>query len=761
MLTGSVAVSAAGMELQPEGWNSFIACADGTVVYDDELATAVRRGLSDRPFGGLVFVFTQCFGGGMLDDLLRELDGLGDVAVLSASSHEESAWYAAIDTSIGCLKACGMKEPLSYYVEALASALESARGGRLTLAEMAIHAELHDAAAEGGAATRPTLCGGEDRVTEPEDPQAAFLGNGASIRLGMDGTGSPLSADAVHALLFVGEAYESWAPRDLERMYDALLSFGIPAEQMTVLAGAGEASGISEEGLAALAWPAYVERSATRDGLFSALEETLRALQPGDQLLFWTTGHGDRERQPPWSEALPLHAGVPATGALTSEDLLLSDDTRYDLYRFEGEAGDRIHIVMTSAAFDTYLYLYDSQRQVVDRDDDSGGGTDAVLELELPETGAYYVLANAFDPDEGGAYRLELWRGVPIAWQNAIPLDVGGPRDGKLEPEDPVLEDGAHYDLYAVELEADDPVRIELVSTAIDAFLWVYDPERRLVATSDDAVGSDAGVLLRPASSGRFTVAASSFAAAETGAYELRVLRGPDPGWAIPIAVGATASGELAWDDRVWFDGTRFDLYRIPIADEGSVTVTLTSEAFDAYLYALDSGLEPWLEDDDSAGDGNARLTISGRAGEALYLVVSSYDVHGYGAYALSIEPGDGGSAAIPWEEAHPIEIPARIDAALAASDLRWEDGTYYDLYAFEGQRGERVDLRLVSEVFDAYLMVYGPGGALLDSDDDSGGGTDAWCLLDLPEAGQYFVIANALYEGEQGEYLLTLETVP
>ena len=84
-------------------------------------------------------------------------------------------------------------------------------------------------------------------------------------------------------------------------------------------------------------------------------------------------------------------------------------------------------------------------------------------------------------------------------------------------------------------------------------------------------------------------------------------------------------------------------------------------------------------------------------------------------------------------------------------------DGTYIDVYVYEGVAGETVTIVLESDDFDAFLMVFAEDDSLLAEDDDSAGGTNATLTLTLPYTGIYFVVAKSFYWGDQGSYTVTL----
>ncbi|MGD1941479.1 MAG: tetratricopeptide repeat protein, partial [Leptolyngbyaceae cyanobacterium] len=97
------------------------------------------------------------------------------------------------------------------------------------------------------------------------------------------------------------------------------------------------------------------------------------------------------------------------TGSLETGDELLDDNTLYDRYTFEGEAGQAVILTLTSADFDTYLILQNSAGENLSTNDDSSDvETNSSIVFVLPETGTYQVLANALYEGEGGDYQLTI-----------------------------------------------------------------------------------------------------------------------------------------------------------------------------------------------------------------------------------------------------------------------------------------------------------------------------------------------------------------
>jgi hypothetical protein len=110
----------------------------------------------------------------------------------------------------------------------------------------------------------------------------------------------------------------------------------------------------------------------------------------------------------------PITIGVGANGSLASTDC--SNGTRgagYYTYRysFSGTAGQRIGIQLSSASFDSFVYLKSPTNALVGSDDDGGGGTNSRIpaysgSITLPATGTYVIEATTYYSGRTGAYSM-------------------------------------------------------------------------------------------------------------------------------------------------------------------------------------------------------------------------------------------------------------------------------------------------------------------------------------------------------------------
>jgi Tol biopolymer transport system component len=109
-----------------------------------------------------------------------------------------------------------------------------------------------------------------------------------------------------------------------------------------------------------------------------------------------------------------ISPGQTPGGSLTTSDCKLSGTNRYyDVYSFNGVAGQQVSASMDSSSFDTYLYLTNSNNQVLAEDNNSGPGTNSrIVGLSgyytPPSTGIYFLWASSATDNATGSYTVGL-----------------------------------------------------------------------------------------------------------------------------------------------------------------------------------------------------------------------------------------------------------------------------------------------------------------------------------------------------------------
>lgn len=91
--------------------------------------------------------------------------------------------------------------------------------------------------------------------------------------------------------------------------------------------------------------------------------------------------------------AVPVTLPFSISDTLTSDGI--SDASNY--YWFNGIGGAEVVISESSSAFDSYLYLYDSQMNIIAYNDDMSTSTiDSLIQFTLPSDGVYYIRASQY-----------------------------------------------------------------------------------------------------------------------------------------------------------------------------------------------------------------------------------------------------------------------------------------------------------------------------------------------------------------------------
>jgi hypothetical protein len=231
----------------------------------------------------------------------------------------------------------------------------------------------------------------------------------------------------------------------------------------------------------------------------------------------------------------PIAPNGPAVvGRLDSGSNVLPDGSYFNPYIFEGQAGQTIEIEMVSTDVDPYLILLSpEQDNFFIEDDDSAGNYNARLRAQLPYTGSYIILANAFARGESGDYQLRL-RNSGTTSQGTLPSgEQSGPdgnyilrQSGYLGPGDPTLSDNSHFKEYTFRGQRNQTVNIRLSSTDFDTYLILLDGQRQLMLENDDTLAgttTDSEITATLPSDGIYTVIVNAFDSSGQGRFTLTV----------------------------------------------------------------------------------------------------------------------------------------------------------------------------------------------------------------------------------------------
>ncbi|MBX3476120.1 MAG: PPC domain-containing protein [Brevundimonas sp.] len=352
------------------------------------------------------------------------------------------------------------------------------------------------------------------------------------------------------------------------------------------------------------------------------------------------------EQAPPAPAATPIALGQRIEGRLARTDGVNAQGRRVDLYRFEGQPGQRITITATSSDFDAYLELFRDTAGgpvSVAQDDDSGGGTNARINTVLEEGGVYLIEARAFS-DGLGAYGLKLEETLPPP--APTPLAFGATVQGEITTDNPAGADGRPYKAYVFSGQARQRVRIIVRSGDFDSLVSIGRPgdDWSALATDDDGLGEglDARLNYTLPEDGDYEVRVMPWAAEKLGLYSVEMTdRGPEPRPG-SLVVGATVRGTLSDEDGVTDEGAAYDAYEIQAKAGEKLRLTLVSNAFDSVVEVgrtdEDGAFDSLESDDDGLSDTHARLDWTAPE-DGLYVIrARSYAPNSTGDYALTVE---------------------------------------------------------------------------------------------------------------------------
>lgn len=356
------------------------------------------------------------------------------------------------------------------------------------------------------------------------------------------------------------------------------------------------------------------------------------------------------------------------------------------------------------------------------------------------------------------------------AQPGAASIQVGQTVNGALEEGDPSIFDRGRFRAYRFQATEGQRLVATLQSDAFDTFLIVSRVVGPLVeeVKSDDDGGDDTDSRLRVTipHTGTYLVVAQSYSEDGTGAYTLGLQTAPEPttGRARAVTMGQEVTGELAETDNTDDEADRYyDLYTFTGRPGQRITIEMASDDFDTYLNLgrMEGGEFVSVATDDDGGEEGTDSRLSHTLDEAgEYAVRATSFSEGLGEYTLTVRERVARAPAPP----RPLTSGREASSQLDEDDATLEtDGSYYELWSYQGHAGERLTIRMESEDFDTYVAI----GRMeecgefeeIATMDDGGEGTNSLLEVTLPEDGEYVIRANSFRADETGAYTLVVES--
>ena len=458
-----------------------------------------------------------------------------------------------------------------------------------------------------------------------------------------------------------------------------------------------------------------------------------------------------------------LAPGRTIEGQIADGDVTAADGAyRYDDYLIRARAGQRLEAVMRAENFDAYLEVFhEGEGEVIASDDDGlGEGTNSRLRFTADRAGNYVLRARTLAGIEGGTYSLALNQ-RPRAARPGRPaaIRVGQSVQGALSAGDPESEDGLSYDAYTFRALAGERFAVDLVADAFDPVVRVGQTragEFIELAMNDDTMetGLNSRLIFTAAEDGDYIIRATPLSPGAEGAYTLALAQGPELPAAQPIAFGTPVEGALTESDGKGVGDATADVYRFDGQEGQRIRIDMSSDAFDTYIELFDANRVSLAQDDDGAAGTNSRLTVTLPATGAYFIEARAFS-DATGPYSLSV------SEVEPEKAPETLAFGSPIQGEISETDARDGDDRGFDVFAFRGVAGQRVQAIMRSGDFDTFLQVGRAGmefEALAYDDDGLGEGTDSRLSYTLPEDGDYVLRVSPLGSGGEGLYALELK---
>ena len=511
-------------------------------------------------------------------------------------------------------------------------------------------------------------------------------------------------------------------------------------------------------------------------------------------------------------------------GTLT--DLLMFEGGPMDVWNLRGEPGTELHLDMVTDEFDAVLSALGDEIDLID--DDSGGGTNARLEVTLPLSGEVIIIASAFDNSSRGQYVLRTRAATlqPSPPQRSrLELGVNEERMGALT--DPLTSDDDPMDVWTLRGEPGTELHVDMVTDEFDAVLYAMGDEIELW-DDDSGGGTNARLEVTLPLSGEVIIIASAFDSSSRGQYVLRTrtaaaaddeayeraraentmdsyatyLRDfPNGRYATEVLARVTAMAPTigvneerieALTDPLTSDGYLMDVWTLRGEPGTELHVDMMTDEFDAVLYVMGDEIELW--DDDSGGGTNARLEVTLPPSGEVIIMASAFDNSLRGQYALRTRTTAAARDDDDYERAraedtvdsyadylrkypngrHEIEAWGGLFAAaptLRANEERQgsltgdlldpETGLPIELWTLRGEAWTVVSVELVSAGFDASLVAWDKDRGEMLSDWDLVPGSNSGILTYIPASGAVTLMVGASDSASRGDFLLRTETLP
>jgi serine protease Do len=230
--------------------------------------------------------------------------------------------------------------------------------------------------------------------------------------------------------------------------------------------------------------------------------------------------------------------------------------------------------------------------------------------------------------------------GTPLAAQQPRALAPGQPQSSRLGAAGDSLRSGRPYQIWTVRVDSPMVAEIAMRSAAFDAYLVLQDSAGRFLAFDDNGAGGRDARLVQELTPGRRYRVLARSVNDSTGDYslELRRLNPATEGVVGTLTRNQTVTGTLSTGLPTVSGGRPYQAYAFEGNAGDSVTIDLSSDAFDTYLIVQDAVGRSVAENDDFGGELHSHLVFVVPSTGRYRIVATAFSRESTGAYRLRVQ---------------------------------------------------------------------------------------------------------------------------
>ena len=452
-----------------------------------------------------------------------------------------------------------------------------------------------------------------------------------------------------------------------------------------------------------------------------------------------------------------------------------------DFYKYTATANGVVTFSMdaiNNSGVDTYIRVYDSSRNLVAQDDDSGPGLNSLASgISVSANASYYIKTTAYRTGTG-AYRVSVSAisnsGSGNAFGNPVTLSTNA--DGNISV-------AGEEDFYKYTATANGVVTFSMDAinnSGVDTYIRVYDSSRNLVAQDDDSgPGLNSLASVSVIAGNDYYIKSTAYGTG-TGAYRVSVssqnIVGDDVGNLLDAsATPLLFNGDIASQTKT-ISYMDFDVFSFTASVSGRYEIGVIPDST--------QNLAPYLEvigsDGSFIGSASAHSGLSAftlpllSQGQQVYIRVSGpQSVISFqsstGNYTLQVtQPSavvdfyansfNSGTSQIP---VGPITLSSGNNSgSLTNANMVIESANDVDVFRFTANRSGPMKVNLSKNsgsTLDTIISILDSSGNVLASNDDSNGTANSEVVIDVNNLGVYYVSVKG-YGGTTGGYHIDLQ---